>query len=257
MKPRNTILAALTCCYLILWIGGVASHLAFGHTPADAQWAAAAFLFLAGLLVLLTANRTNHIALLAIAAAGFAAEAIGVHTGFPFGRYEYMGVLQPQLFAVPLVMTAAWMVLVAYIKTMLSGFGLSVWLEAVFASAWMVAIDLVIDPLAAGALGYWRWSGAGSYYGIPLQNFIGWFVVSFVVFALLNFSRKTVWQSNVWTTSIGLSIVLFFSFIALAHHLMPVAAIGFGLCLFHLAMAYRHRLATIRKLHPPQAASDW
>ncbi|MBS1788794.1 MAG: carotenoid biosynthesis protein [Acidobacteria bacterium] len=248
MKVRNLSLVVLACCYLILWAGGVASHLVFGRTPSDALWAATAFLFLAGVLVLMTANRANRSALLAIAVAGFAAEAIGVHTGFPFGRYEYTGVLQPQLFAVPLVMAAAWVVLVAYIKTMLSGFALSVWVEASVASLWMVAIDLVIDPLAAGALSYWRWSGVGSYYGIPLQNFIGWFVVSFVIFALFNLSRKTVWQSNVWTTSIGLSIVLFFSFIALSHHLMPVAAIGFGLCLFHLTLAYLHKITITRQI---------
>lgn len=255
MNARKTVLAILTGGYLILWIGGVTSHLMFGRTPADALWAAAAFLLLAGVLVLLTVNRANRLALAGIAIAGFAAEAIGVHSGFPFGRYEYTAVLQPQLIGVPLVMAAAWMVLVAYIKTMLSGFGLSVWLEALLASAWMVAIDLVIDPLAAGALGYWRWFDAGNYYGIPLQNFIGWFAISFVIFALLNLSRKTVWQSNVWTTSIGLSIVLFFSFIALAHHLMLVAVIGFGLCLFHLAIAYIHKTTTTRQLHQPSATS--
>ncbi len=256
MNVPKPVFAALTCCYLILWIGGVASHLFFGRTPADALWAATAFLLLAGVLVLLAANPADQISLLVIALAGFAAEALGVQSGVPFGRYEYTDVLRPQLFGVPLVMAAAWMVLVAYIKTMLASFSLSAWLETLIASVWMVAIDLVIDPLAAGELNYWRWQDSGSYYGIPLQNFLGWFAVSFVIFGLLNMRRKTAWPSNAWMATIGLSILLFFAFIALAHHLILIAAIGFGLCLFHLAMAYRHRLATIRKLHHPQAASD-
>ncbi len=248
MNVRKTILAVLVCCYLILWVGGVASHFLFGRTPADALWAATAFLSLAGLLVLLTANRTNRRTLLVVGVVGFAAEAIGVHSGFPFGRYEYPDVLQPQLIGVPLVMAAAWMVLVAYIKTMLAGFRLSIWLEALIASLWMVAIDLVIDPLAAGELNYWRWLDSGSYYGIPLQNFVGWFGVSFVIFALLKLSRESAWQPNAWTVSIGLSILLFFTFIALAHHLMLIAAIGFGLCLLHLAIAYFYKMATTSQL---------
>lgn len=249
MKMHKAILAVLACCYLILWAGGVGSHLVFGRTPADAQWAATAFLSLAGLLVLLTANRLDRLALLVIGLAGLAAEAIGVHSGFPFGRYEYTTVLQPQLFGVPLMMAAAWMVLVAYIKTMLSSFRLSTWLEALIASAWMVVIDLVIDPLAAGQLNYWHWLDSGSYYGIPLQNFVGWFAVSVVIFALLKLSQTTDWQLNAWTISIGLSIVLFFAFIALAHHLMVIAAIGFGLCFFHLAVAQLHKLTTTHQLH--------
>ncbi len=256
MNVRKAILAILACCYLILWLGGVGSHLVFGRTPADALWAATAFLSLAGLLVVLTANRVHRITLLVVGVVGFAAEAIGVHSGFPFGRYEYTAVLQPQLIGVPLVMAAAWMVLVAYIKTMLASFGLTIWLEALIASAWMVAIDLVIDPLAAGELNYWRWLESGSYYGIPLQNFIGWFAVSFIIFALLKLNQKAAWQSNAWTVSIGLSILLFFTFIALAHHLMLIAAIGFGLCLLHLAIAYFYKMATTSQLPHTQTTES-
>ena len=236
MNVRKVILAVLTGCYLILWAGGVGSHFWFGRTPADAAWAAPAFLTLAGLIVLLTTDRAGRAALLAVGALGFAAEAVGVHSGFPFGRYEYTTTLQPRIIGVPLVMAAAWMALVAYVNAMLAGFRLPSWLEALVAALWMTAIDLVIDPLAAGLLNYWRWIDSGFYHGIPAQNFLGWFAVSWLIFALLKlFDRPS--QPNRWARFLGLSIIMFFTFIALAHHPTLVAGIGFGLCLLHPAIA--------------------
>lgn len=85
---------------------------------------------------------------------GIVIEAIGVHFGIPFGRYEYTSVLQPQLIGVPQVMAVAWIALVAYVKTMLAVFRLPPWLEALLAGAWVTAIDLVIDPLAADNFNY-------------------------------------------------------------------------------------------------------
>ena len=42
-----------------------------------------------------------------------------------------------------------------------------------------VVFDLFIDPVAVAA-GYWVWFKPGSvYYGIPLLNYVGWFVLMF------------------------------------------------------------------------------
>ncbi|MFN7999838.1 MAG: carotenoid biosynthesis protein [Acidobacteriota bacterium] len=43
------------------------------------------------------------------------------------------------------------------------------------------------------------------YYGIPLHNFIGWFVVSVVIFALVRVRP----QMSLWAKGVGPSIVLF------------------------------------------------
>ena len=147
-----------------------------GGPPLDAPWAASVFLLLAGVIVAVTSAQRDLPGLVVAATLGFIAEIVGVHYGFIFSPYNYTSVLQPQLLGVPLVMLSAWMVLVAYVRQMLGGLKLSVWLEAVLSAAWMTAIDLVIDPLAANQLGYWRWVKSGIYYGIPLHNFIGWFV---------------------------------------------------------------------------------
>jgi putative membrane protein len=124
------------------------------------------------------------------------------------------------------------MVLIAYVKGMLRPRRLSFGVEVVVASAWMTAIDLVIDPVAAGPLRYWQWQAAGPYYGIPWSNFAGWFVVSAVIFALLRVDA-TPWRDNRWAVHVGASIVVFFTIIAFSYALWLGGAAGVLLLVLH------------------------
>jgi putative membrane protein len=233
MNTRKVILTALAGAYVALWVGGVSAHILQGGPPTDAQWAAPVFLFLAGLIALVTASPANLGGLLAAAGIGFIAEYVGVSYGFLFGRYVYTGTLQPLLLGVPLVMACAWMILFAYVKQMLLPFKLSKLTEMTISGVWMVAIDLLIDPLAANRLGYWRWIETGAYYGVPARNFLGWFLVSFMIFGIVRQHP----QSDLWARSVGLSILLFFTVIALAYQLALAAGVGLVLALVHLALA--------------------
>jgi bisanhydrobacterioruberin hydratase len=224
---------ALAGAYVVMWVGGVSAHIMHGGPPPAAQWAAPVFLLLAGLIVLVTSSPANLGWLLAAAGIGFIAEYIGVSFGFLFGRYEYTATLQPLLLGVPLVMASAWMILFAYVKQMLLPFKLSKPAEMIISGVWMVAIDLLIDPLAANRLGYWRWIEAGAYYGVPSRNFLGWFAVSFMIFGIIR-QRP---QADSWARSMGLSILLFFTIIALACQLALAASVGLALSLAHLALA--------------------
>ena len=237
MNWRKVILTALTGAYVVMWIGGVIAHALHGGPPPEAQWAAPVFLLLAGLIALVTASRANLGGLLAAAGIGFIAEYIGVSGGFLFGRYVYTGTLQPLLLGVPIVMSSAWMILFAYIKQMLLPFKLSKPAEMIIGGVWMVAIDLLIDPLASNRLGYWRWIDTGAYYGVPAHNFLGWFAVSAVIFGIVR-QRP---QSDSWARSVGLSILLFFTAIAMAYQLAFAASAGLALSLAHIALAIRNR----------------
>jgi bisanhydrobacterioruberin hydratase len=242
MNWRKVTLTALIGAYAVMWIGGVIAHILHGGPPADAQWAAPVFLLLAGSITLVTASRANLAGLIAAACVGFIAEYIGVKYGFLFGRYVYTGTLRPILLGAPLVMASAWMILFAYVKQMLLPFKLSKPAEMIIAGVWMVAIDLLIDPLAANRLGYWRWIEAGAYYGVPARNFLGWFAVSFIIFGIVR-QRP---QSDLWARSVGLSILLFFTVIALAYQLALAASVGLALSLAHLAlviMSHRRQAA--------------
>jgi uncharacterized membrane protein len=54
----------------------------------------------------------------------------------------------------------------------------------VLGSAALTAWDLFLDPQMVGE-GYWAWAKRGAYRGIPLTNYVGWFVTGLGVMALL------------------------------------------------------------------------
>ncbi len=224
MKASSAVLAGLAGLYALLWAGGVISYLFLGGPPADAAWTAPSFLALAAVLTLAVAPAGERWILLAAAAIGFAAEAAGVAWGIPFGRYRYTATLFPHVAGVPVVMAAAWLVLFAYLRQMP--------VRPVAAAAWMTAIDLVIDPLAVNVLDYWTWEGTGPYYGIPWSNFAGWFIVSLALFSLP--ARRAAPQA--WTARLGLSVVLFFTVIALGTRLWLAGGVGLALVILHAAL---------------------
>lgn len=177
-------------------------------------------------------TRREGLALIGVAVLGFAVEAVGVSSGFPFGTYAYTRVLQPQLFGVPVVMGFAWMALVAFASDAAARMRLALWPAAFVAALWTTAADLVIDPLAVNHFGYWTWASVGTYYRIPFTNFAGWFFTALL--ACRCFGPRS--QSNFWAGFVGTMILLFFASIALAHSMFPVALVGFALCALRLSL---------------------
>lgn len=125
--------------------------------------------------------------LIGVPVLGLFVEAIGTRTGFPFGKYHYTDRLQPQLMHVPLVIPAAWLMMMppswavaAAVTGASSGIAFVVVSAAAF-TAW----DLLLDPRMVG-WGYWVWGRPGRYPGgIPLSNFLGWFLAAAAITALL------------------------------------------------------------------------
>jgi putative membrane protein len=229
----NPVLTVLWAVYLVFLIGGVGSHVLYGGTPDNMVWAAPLFLALASAIAFASVPSWWK-PLCAAATIGFIAELIGVRTGFPFGHYQYTGVLHPLLGGVPVVVAGAWMVLFAYVSQMR--------VHAALAAAWMAAIDLVIDPLAAHDLAYWNWLQDGPYFGIPTVNFAGWFGVSLIIFYLLG---KYPAPRSASVAMLGRSIIFFFAAIAAAHHYLLPAFIGAVLA----AVGYwRFRSSSVRTM---------
>lgn len=242
------MLATLSLLFVVLWIGGVTSHFV-GSARADQGWLASLFLLVAGLLTLFGARTlASARALILIALFGFIAEAVGVNFSFPFGPYAYTGALQPQLFGVPVVMGLAWMTLVAHSLDLAVRLRLRGLVACLVAALWTTAIDLVIDPLAANRLGYWHWSGGGTYYGIPALNFAGWFATSLLACAL--FGRRV--GASAWARAVGASIVFFFALAALANSLLAAASIGLLLCASQLIVM---RLTRVANADEPSAVA--
>ena len=130
-------------------------------------------------------RRAAVVLLAATAAGGLAVEALGVHTGFPFGGYRYSAALGPRLLGVPAVVPLAWtwMAWPAWLaataltrrralRVGLAGLGLAAW-------------DLFLDPQMVAA-GYWRWRGSGAALaGVPWTNFAAWLGVALLMMAAL------------------------------------------------------------------------
>lgn len=118
-------------------------------------------------------------------------EFIGSQTGVPFGRYHYTDLLQPQLAGgVPWLIPLAWLMMLppawaVAARIVRRGRGrLSLrFLRALVAALAFTAWDLFLDPQMV-TWGFWVWEQPGAYFGIPLVNFLGWFLTSFL-FAFL------------------------------------------------------------------------
>jgi uncharacterized membrane protein len=110
---------------------------------------------------------------------GLLVEAVGVATGFPFGRYGYAGTLGPQLLGVPLVVPLAW-TWMAWPAWLAAGRLVGGWFRVPVAGLALAAWDLFLDPQMVAA-GHWRWDGGA----IPATNYLGWLGVAVLMMALL------------------------------------------------------------------------
>jgi uncharacterized membrane protein len=120
-------------------------------------------------------------------------ENLSILTGFPFGHYYYTDGLGPKLFLVPILIGPAYLG-TGYLAWTLARIvlgatdkrlpGRQVWAVPVVASFLMVAWDLSFDPIASTLRQSWIWEQGGSYFGVPLSNFLGWFLTVFVFFQL-------------------------------------------------------------------------
>ena len=119
----------------------------------------------------------------------WAAEAFSTRTGIPFGLYHYTGTTRGQelyVADVPLMDSLSFTFLV-YASFSLARAALARpdpprAATALLAGVLMMALDVVIDPLAVrgdrwflGQIFYYP--AGGVYFGVPLSNFLGWVIV--------------------------------------------------------------------------------
>ncbi|MCW2497550.1 carotenoid biosynthesis protein [Jatrophihabitans sp.] len=126
---------------------------------------------------------------------GFAVELLGVHTGFPFGRYRYAGSLGVRLDGVPLVIALAWPML-AWPAALVSRRLVTGITARVLLGGWALATwDLFLDPQMVAA-GHWRWRHPTPHLpgvpNVPLTNYAGWLGVAL----LMSFGLQTALRAH-------------------------------------------------------------
>ena len=169
-------------------------------------------------------------------------EEVGVRTGLIYGPYHYSDMLGAKLGHVPVLIPLAWFMMIypswivarAILRGMDHGSAMEQIARAVVAACVMTAWDTVMDPGMAAA-GNWVWEGGGAYFGVPLQNYLGWLLTTFLVYWIAGFLwRKPGRTSSV--TSIFASLpVIVYAFFAVRyiassqfHALQVVAVFSMG-----------------------------
>jgi putative membrane protein len=130
---------------------------------------------------------------------GLVAEAIGVATGVPFGRYDYADSLGPMLLGVPLVIPLAWIMMAwpARLVALRLTRGRLTWGRLTRGRVARVAVgalalaswDLFLDPQMVDA-GHWRWAeprpSLPGVPTVPLTNYAGWLLVAALLMLALD-----------------------------------------------------------------------
>lgn len=161
-------------------------------------------LLLSSGLVLLTSKQTNgkfYGSLLLIAIIGFFLEALGVKTELIFGSYYYGRTLGLKAFSVPLLIGVNWAILL-YCTAQFSQIKNQI-LNALFGAFLMVFLDFFIEQIAS-RFDFWYWKNGI----IPLQNYIAWFIISFVL--NLAFQKRLGQKSNLTAKAFYMIQITFF-----------------------------------------------
>lgn len=117
---------------------------------------------------------------------GFFAEVIGVKTGMVFGEYAYGKTLGWKWLDVPLTIGLNWLLLVYIIAVVLDRLR-NPWVFALAGALVMTALDVLIEPVAI-RLDFWSWATEF----VPLQNYIAWYVLSFILFLFFRWMNASV-----------------------------------------------------------------
>ena len=161
---------------------------AFFHSSRRYGWSGAAFFILICLAI------------------SIAYENLSIATGFPFGFYHWSVTKNPGpwIGTVPLLTGIAycgtgyisWVlaeILIGRINPIIDK-ARNVFITPLVAAFIMVMWDLGMDPMSSTVYHVWEWTYGGGYFGVPLSNFLGWYLVTWTiyqVFSLFTAYRKT------------------------------------------------------------------
>lgn len=121
-------------------------------------------------------KRDAAVVIVTLAVLAIIIETAAILTGFPYGHFGYSDLLGFKLFGItPWTVAFAWSPLVLGAYAIAAKSFRSRWMRVLAVGTLLTSCDLVLDP-GAVHLGFWRYSGGGGFYGVPLSNFAGWMI---------------------------------------------------------------------------------
>ena len=106
---------------------------------------------------------------------GMICEILGVNYGLIFGDYVYLDNLGFKILGVPILIGFNWIILTLITGSLSSLFSSNVYYSVFLGAIFMILLDLLIEPVAP-LLGFWVFDNEQ----VPVQNYIGWFVIGIV-----------------------------------------------------------------------------
>jgi uncharacterized membrane protein len=188
---------------------------------------------------------------------GLLSEVLGLSSGVIFGGHYVYQQSAFMLFNVPYIVPIYWAVFIYTSYCITNSFlfwskknkpnskakniFLLVPLLVVFDGLFTVIIDLIMDPIQVH-LGTWTWLDKGSYFGIPIGNFIGWFIVAILATGIFrtyeyfypkttNISKTTFMIPVIGYATLAIALLL----LAVQNNLYPIAILSL-LIMFPIAL---------------------
>jgi uncharacterized membrane protein len=188
-------------------------------------------------------------------------ELLGTSTGFPFGHYRYLDGLGYKIaglvpFTIPLswfyVGFSAYLIALAGLETRaissVAKYAGSIGFGALLLTSW----DFVLDPaMSQATLPFWVWEQPGAFFGMPYQNFAGWFGTGVVFMTVATF----IWQAKplrIPSNDLTLPLAIYLGNFAFAM-IMSLAAgiyvpIGLGIILGIVPLLVLYQMATTNSI---------
>lgn len=164
-------------------------------------------------------------------------EEAGVRTGLIYGPYHYSDMLGTKLGHVPAIIPLAWFMMIypswmvgrAILRDIdMHSFAGQAAL-AIIAALAITGWDMVMDPGMAAAHN-WIWEQEGPYFGVPLRNYVGWIVTTFIIYSLAGMIWRRKKREHPAAKTFSALPVVLYAFYALryvlANHIAALKAVA-------------------------------
>ena len=137
---------------------------------------------------------------------GMISEILGVNYGLIFGDYVYLDNLGFKVLGVPILIGVNWIILTFITGSMASYIIKNKYIAALTGAILMILLDLIIEPVAP-LLGFWIFDLPT----VPLQNYIGWFVIGLTTQYIYHFNIER--KEHSFSINLLLVNSIFFTFL--------------------------------------------
>ena len=120
-----------------------------------------------------------------------------------FGTYHYGDILGPKIMKTPILIGLNWLMLIYIVWQLVNSVQTDTFTKLTLGSTIMVGYDIFLEPVAM-ATNMWNWS----LNTVPIQNYLAWFVVSFIFLWVFKMSN-TNYNNPVASRLLAAQIVFF------------------------------------------------